>query len=152
MKNKMNWIVLKQKARYSDPVNEFLVPTSYLDLSEWMDWCGVWDGEKRRGGRGNEKEKDVGDVGRMAKPGYGKRRMPRLRWMPDVRHLDLVPVWEKQESWIVRSQAWPGEHVSNLLAGLGTTCPHLKVERRKKGGWWKGIFGCVGRKGAKKDF
>ena len=30
-----------------------------------MDWCGVWDGEKRRGGRGNEKEKDVGDVGRM---------------------------------------------------------------------------------------
>ena len=42
-----------------------------------MDWCGVWDGEKKGGG--NEKEKDVGDVGRMAKPGYGKRRMPRLR-------------------------------------------------------------------------
>ena len=41
-----------------------------------MDWCGVWDGEKK-GGKG--KEKDVGDVGRMAKPGYGKRRMPRLR-------------------------------------------------------------------------
>ena len=35
--------------------------------------------KKEGGGRGNEKEKDVGDVGRMAKPGYGKRRMPRLR-------------------------------------------------------------------------
>ena len=45
-----------------------------------MDWCGVWDGEKKAGGkRGDGKEKDVGDVGRMAKPGYGKRRMPRPR-------------------------------------------------------------------------
>ena len=44
-----------------------------------MDWCGVWDGEKRGWKRGDGKEKDVGDVGRMAKPGYGKRRMPRPR-------------------------------------------------------------------------
>ena len=33
----------------------------------------------RKKREGNGKEKDVGDVGRMAKPGYGKRRMPRLR-------------------------------------------------------------------------
>ena len=39
-------------------------------------WCVGWriKGEKEDG-----KEKDVGDVGRMAKPGYGKRRMPRPR-------------------------------------------------------------------------
>ena len=43
-----------------------------------MEWTGVVYGmEEKKGGDG--KEKDVGDVGRMAKPGYGKRRMPRLR-------------------------------------------------------------------------
>ena len=44
-----------------------------------MDWCGVWNGEKHgvEKKEGGGKEKDVGDVGRMEKPGYGKRRRPR---------------------------------------------------------------------------
>ena len=38
-----------------------------------MDWCGVWDGEKKGGGkRGDGKEKDVGDVGRRQNPGTVK--------------------------------------------------------------------------------
>ena len=70
MKNKMNWIVLKQKARYSDPVNEFLVPTSYLDLSEWMDWCGVWDEEKNVGGMGKRRMWEM--LGEWQNPGTVK--------------------------------------------------------------------------------
>ena len=44
-----------------------------------MDRCGVWDGEKRGWEKEDGKEKYIGDVGRMAKPGYGKRRIPRPR-------------------------------------------------------------------------
>ena len=70
----------------------------------------------------------------MAKPGYGKRRMPRPRWMPDVRHLNLVPVQEKQESWIVMSQAWPGGHVSNLASGSWNDVSAYESRKEKKGG------------------
>ena len=43
-----------------------------------MEWTGVVCGmeKKKREEKGNGKEKAVGDVGRMANPGYGKRRMP----------------------------------------------------------------------------
>ena len=45
-----------------------------------MEWTGVVCGmERKKGGKEDGKEEDVGDVGRMAKPGYGKRRMPRPR-------------------------------------------------------------------------
>ena len=49
-------------------------------MSEWngLVWCAGWR-KKKREEKGNGKEKVVGDVGRMAKPGYGKRRMPRPR-------------------------------------------------------------------------
>ena len=62
-----------------------------------MEWTGVVCGmeKKKREEKGNVKEKVVGDVGRMTNPGYGKRRMPWPKWMPDVRLLNLVPVWEK---------------------------------------------------------
>ena len=44
-----------------------------------MDWCGFWDGEKRGWKKEDGNEKDVGEIGKMAKPVYDKRRMPRPR-------------------------------------------------------------------------
>ena len=54
--------------------------------------------------------------------------------MPDVRHLNLVPVQEKQESWIVMSQAWPGGHVSNLASGSWNDVSAYESRKEKKGG------------------
>ena len=44
-----------------------------------MEWTFVVCGIEKTEGKENGKEKDVGDIRRMAKPGYGKRRMPRSR-------------------------------------------------------------------------
>ena len=127
-------------------------PVIWIWVSEWngLVWCAGWRKKSvRKRGMGKRRLWEM--LGEWQIPGTVKEECYVQSECPMSVFSTLVPVWEKQAvSWIVGSQAWPGAHVSNLLAGLGTTCPHMKVERRKKG--WKGIFGCVGRKSAKKDF
>ena len=47
----------------------------------WCDvmCCGVVCGMEKKRKKEDGKERDVGDIGRMAKPWYGKRRMPMSR-------------------------------------------------------------------------
>ena len=71
-------------------------PVIWIWVSEWngLVWCAGWR-KKKREEKGNGKEKVVGDVGWMANPGYGKRRMLCPKWMPDVGLLNPCPCLRK---------------------------------------------------------